>query len=59
MPLVVAADAAGQLLHRHRFIYAAATDLRVADVAALLAEYKVTTIASLDKAAEQGGYYLA
>lgn len=40
VPLVVAADVAGHLLQRHRFIYAAASDLRVADVAALLVEYK-------------------
>ena len=37
----MAADAAGHLLPLHRFIYAAAADLRVADVEALLQEYKV------------------
>ncbi|KAK9835042.1 hypothetical protein WJX81_006516 [Elliptochloris bilobata] len=37
---VVALEAAGQLHRRHRFVYAAAPDLRVADVSALLAAYK-------------------
>lgn len=41
VPLVVAADAAGQLLPDHRFVYAAALDLRVTDVEALLVQYKV------------------
>ena len=41
VPLVVAADAAGQLLPQYRFVYSVASDLRVADVAALLTEYKV------------------
>ncbi|KAK9792230.1 hypothetical protein WJX73_000744 [Symbiochloris irregularis] len=40
VPLVVAADAEGQLLPRHRFIYAAAADLRVHEVAQLLEDYK-------------------
>lgn len=40
VPLVLAAEAAGQLRARRRFLYAAAGDMRVADVSALLAEYK-------------------
>lgn len=39
--LVLAAEAAGRLREQHRFLYAAAEDLRVADVPALLAGYKV------------------
>lgn len=41
IPLVVAADAAGLLLSQYPFIYSSATDLRVADVTALLTDYKV------------------
>lgn len=39
--LVLAAEAAGRLREQHRFLYAAAEDLRVADVPLLLSGYKV------------------
>jgi hypothetical protein len=38
--LVLAAEASGRLRQQHRFLYAAAGDLHVADVSTLLAEYK-------------------
>ena len=42
VPLVLAAEASGRLRAQHRFLYAAAGDLRVADVSALLVEYKAS-----------------
>ncbi len=38
--LVIEAEASGQLQARHPFLYSAPPDLRLADVAALLQQYK-------------------